>query len=503
MRTHRGKSLVITCCFVGLSAGGCGKDAPRPTQLSLSAAADSRLELHGSLLDRNYVASYSNPRHISAMLVTIQPNGSLRGQCQVAAGATACGDVPFFSRVTTIDLGKQVSVWDLKGQTVAQVLFATSNCTGVESFDPSFTCVPGGAPTPFTPPPFPPDGGADQGASPPTGGTPPPGSTSGGTNGDSNGSGDSGNGTTTGSPSGSTSGSPTGGATSSSGQEGGGGGSLAGCPPAPSDCGALKAWAQACFCTQVNAALVAHQVPTKFDCSVLASGMEFADVDTAYDGPISCGDDLIEPGQEAVVTVVQRCPGLEDLAQNWASAADYTLRSGGYCGQSPLLLDLAGDGLNLSTLEAGTSFDLLGSGHPVKCAWSKGDDAWLVLDLNGNGRVDGAAELFGNESFGRAHPDGFNALAELDSNRDGRIDAADASFPKLLVWTDADRDGHSSPGELTTLSKAGVVAIELQAVRASIWSSGSRIPLVSRFVRANGSTGIIGDAFLQYSPSAP
>jgi hypothetical protein len=251
----------------------------------------------------------------------------------------------------------------------------------------------------------------------------------------------------------------------------------------------------------VNAALVAHQVPTKLDCSVFASGMEFADVSTAYDGPISCGDDLIEPGQEAVATVVNRCGPLEDTLQNWASAADYVLRSGGYCGQSPLLLDLAGDGLNLSTLAGGTTFDLLGTGRPVNCAWSGADDAWLVLDLNGNGRVDGAAELFGNHSFGRAHADGFNALAELDANRDGRIDARDPAFSQLLVWTDADRDGKSSPSELMPLARVGVVAIEVEAVRASTWSNGSRIPLVSRFVRADGSTGLIGDAFLQYTPA--
>jgi hypothetical protein len=440
-------------------------------------------------------------------VVTIQQSGALLGACQTAAGAARCGDVPFFSRVQTVAVGKTVQVWDLTGTTVANVVFATMGCgaTGVESFATA-TCVPA-----TKPPPISPGAGATGVSGSVSGGSPVGGSADGGvvvggTSGDNsgNGGGDSnGNGgssvpgSATGSATGSTS---SGGNTIGSGSaEGGGSGSLAGCPPPPSDCTAMAAWAQACFCTQVNAALVAHQVATKFDCSVLASGMEFADVDTAYDGPISCGDDLIEPVQEAVAAVVQSCGALEDTLQNWASAADYVLRSGGYCGQSPLLLDLAGDGLNLSTLEGGTSFDLLGTGHPVQCAWSKGDDAWLVLDANGNGRVDGAAELFGNESFGRRHPDGFNALAELDTNRDGLINAADSAFGQLLLWTDADRDGRSTPSELTTLSRAGVVAIELQAVRARTWINGSRIPLISRFVRADGSTGIVGDAFLQYA----
>jgi hypothetical protein len=263
----------------------------------------------------------------------------------------------------------------------------------------------------------------------------------------------------------------------------------------------MEAWARACFCTQVNKALVAHQVATTFDCSILDNNMEYADVDTAYDGPISCGDDLTEPGQEAVATIVNACGSLEDTLQNWATAADYVLRSGGYCGQSPLLFDLAGDGIELSTLAGGTTFDLLGSGDRVQCAWSKGDDAWLTIDLNGNGQVDGAAELFGNASFGRSHRDGFGALAELDGNHDGRIDASDAAFAQLRLWTDTNRDGVSTPDELKRLLDVGVAAIEVEAVHSPLWNHGSRIPLVSRFIRTDGTTGLVGDAFLQYTPS--
>jgi len=52
----------------------------------------------------------------------------------------------------------------------------------------------------------------------------------------------------------------------------------------------------------------------------------------------------------------------------------------------------------------------------------------LPIDLNGNGRIDSGAELFGNHTGGKSFANGFDALAQYDDNRDGKIDAADAVF---------------------------------------------------------------------------
>jgi hypothetical protein len=86
----------------------------------------------------------------------------------------------------------------------------------------------------------------------------------------------------------------------------------------------------------------------------------------------------------------------------------------------------------------------------------------LVLDRNGNGRIDDGGELFGNHSgSGPGWANGFAALAEFDSNRDGRIDASDAAFASLRVWKDANSNGLTDAGELLTLQQAGVGSLSL------------------------------------------
>ena len=87
----------------------------------------------------------------------------------------------------------------------------------------------------------------------------------------------------------------------------------------------------------------------------------------------------------------------------------------GVCRSSPIVLDLDGDGVNLSSVDNGVSFDLMADGTKVKASWTDGKDAFLVLDRNSNGSVDGAGEMFGNTTNGRQFADGFAALSELDA----------------------------------------------------------------------------------------
>jgi hypothetical protein len=43
---------------------------------------------------------------------------------------------------------------------------------------------------------------------------------------------------------------------------------------------------------------------------------------------------------------------------------------------------------------------------------------------------------------------GFQALAELDANNDGKVDANDAAFSTLRIWRDLDGDAVTDTGEL-------------------------------------------------------
>ncbi|WJF89657.1 hypothetical protein QS306_11135 [Paraburkholderia bonniea] len=110
-----------------------------------------------------------------------------------------------------------------------------------------------------------------------------------------------------------------------------------------------------------------------------------------------------------------------------------------------LVLDLNGDGIHSSGVALSrVHFDFAGEGSRTHTGWITTGDGFLVLvlDRNNNGAIDTGAELFSNFTKlanGMLAANGFDALREYDSNKDGVI----------------------QQGELLTLDQSGIVEIRL------------------------------------------
>lgn len=134
-----------------------------------------------------------------------------------------------------------------------------------------------------------------------------------------------------------------------------------------------------------------------------------------------------------------------------------------------LIFETKNNPLATSTI---VSFPLEPGKVGVRWEWRGSRDApLLVYDPEHKGRITSAHQLFGPWTFGgkrvasleqgsaQSWSSGFEALAELDHNHDGQVSGQE--LQPLGLWFDENRDAISQPGEVKSITEAGIVALRV------------------------------------------
>jgi hypothetical protein len=130
---------------------------------------------------------------------------------------------------------------------------------------------------------------------------------------------------------------------------------------------------------------------------------------------------------------------------------------------SPIIFPLSGSA-SLEDLLAGdrvVAFDLAGSGRRHRWPWVGSNTGILVWDPERTGRIVSGRQLFGWVTWAAFWKDGYQPLAALDDDRDGWLSGKE--LEGLAVWSDANGNGVSDPGEVRPLAVMGIARVAVQA----------------------------------------
>ncbi|WFU04668.1 DUF4214 domain-containing protein (plasmid) [Rhizobium sp. CB3171] len=155
----------------------------------------------------------------------------------------------------------------------------------------------------------------------------------------------------------------------------------------------------------------------------------------------------------------------------------------------PVLLDLSGKGLSVSTLATSSQFvNVNGDGYQHRIAWAGNGSGVLVFDADGDGKISNSKE-FEFTQWDPAATGDLDAIKNVfDTNGNGKLDAGDAQWSKFNVMVN---------GQLVSLASLGITSIDLTPKGSGqTFSDGSAITGTTTYTKSDGSTGTVGDAVL-------
>lgn len=168
----------------------------------------------------------------------------------------------------------------------------------------------------------------------------------------------------------------------------------------------------------------------------------------------------------------------------------------------PIVFDFDGDGAALVSLaDSTTRFDMDGDGIADRTGWIESGDAFLALDRNGNGSIDGIAEISFVQDRQGAKTD-LEGLVAFDNDGNGRLDGGDTRFVEFKLWFDRNGNGVTDAGELLSLAEAGITSLSLtgEANNSSAGEGENIIYNRAVYTLDNGTTGTLLDVGLAFKP---
>lgn len=165
----------------------------------------------------------------------------------------------------------------------------------------------------------------------------------------------------------------------------------------------------------------------------------------------------------------------------------------------PVVLDLNGEGINVTTVDQGVMYDMNHDGIKDASAWIGEGNGLLIYDVNQDNTVTNASEFILTDHAPGAKTDLEALRIGFDSNQDNLFDQNDSAWNLFGVWQDANKDAVVDNGEYHTLAQLGIVSIHLMANPGSeSVMNGNTVYGISSFTRSDGSVGAVADVALRY-----